>query len=86
MTKTANMHEAKSQLSKLVDAALAGEEVIIQKAGKPAVRLVPIEAPKFVRKGGAWKGKVWIADDFNDTPQDIIDLFYESEIFPKERG
>jgi prevent-host-death family protein len=85
MTKTANMHEAKSQLSKLVDAALAGEEVIIQRAGKPAVRLVPVEAPKFVREGGAWKGKVWIADDFNDTPQDIIDLFYESEIFPGEK-
>jgi prevent-host-death family protein len=85
VTKTANIHEAKTQLSRLIEAALAGEEVIIQKAGKPAVRLVPIEAPKIERKPGAWKGKVWIADDFDDTPQDIIDLFYESEIFPKER-
>jgi prevent-host-death family protein len=85
MTKTANMHEAKSQLSKLVDAALAGEEVIIQRAGKPAVRLVPIAPPVVERKPGAWKGKVWIADDFDDTPQDIIDLFYESEIEPPSR-
>ena len=82
MTKTANVHEAKSQLSKLIEAALAGEEVIIQKAGKPAVRLVPIKAPKAERKAGKLKGKIWIAPDFDETPEDIIDLFYESEIEP----
>jgi prevent-host-death family protein len=82
MTKTANIHEAKTQLSRLIEAALAGEEVIIQKAGKPAVRLVPIAPVVVERKPGTLKGKIWIADDFNDTPQDIIDSFYESEIEP----
>ena len=69
MTKTANMHEAKSQLSKLVDAALAGEEVIIQKAGKPAVRLVPVAAGTGRRKPGAWHGKVRMAPDFDEMPE-----------------
>lgn len=66
MTKTANIHAAKTQLSKLIEAALAGEEVIIQKAGKPAVRLAPISPATAPRKAGAWKGKVRIAPDFDE--------------------
>ena len=68
MSKTANIHAAKTQLSKLIEAALAGEEVIIQKAGKPAVRLSPVLPPATPRKPGAWKGKVRIAPDFDEMP------------------
>lgn len=82
MTKTANIHDAKSRLSRLIEAALSGEDVIIQKAGKPVVRLVPIAPPAIVRKSGAWKGRVRIAEDFDETPADIIDLFYEAGIEP----
>lgn len=52
-----NVHEAKTQLSKLLDRAHAGEEIIIAKGGKPYARLVPLEAPKD-RKPGLLKGKL----------------------------
>jgi prevent-host-death family protein len=62
-----NIHEAKSQLSKLIEAACSGEEVVVAKAGKPLVKLSPIEAPKAKqRQLGRWKGRIWIGDDFDD--------------------
>jgi prevent-host-death family protein len=66
-----DLHEATSQLSKLVERALAGEEVIIAKAGRPMVRLVPVRESDAPRMGGQWKGKVHIADDFDELPEDI---------------
>src|SRR5580765_505327 len=51
-----NMLEAKTQLSKLVEAALRGEEVVIANRGKPVVKLVKTEAPSVKRAAGAWKG------------------------------
>jgi prevent-host-death family protein len=68
-----NVHAAKSQLSRLLDAAVAGEEVIIAKAGKPIVRLVPIERKLERRKLGTLAGKLHIPDDFDDPlPDDIL--------------
>jgi prevent-host-death family protein len=64
---TVNIHEAKTQFSKLVDAAMRGEETLIAKAGKPAAKLVSIVAPKAKRKFGILKGKIRIARDF-DAP------------------
>jgi prevent-host-death family protein len=62
-------HEAKTNFSKLVDRAAAGEEIIIGKAGKPVARLVPYkEPPPAKRKPGAWKGKLWISPDFDMLP------------------
>ncbi|MCX6366275.1 MAG: type II toxin-antitoxin system Phd/YefM family antitoxin [Armatimonadetes bacterium] len=49
---TVNMHEAKTHLSRLVAAALAGEEVILARGGKELVRLVALESPTLVRKAG----------------------------------
>lgn len=80
---TANMHEAKTHLSRLVEQAIAGEEVVIARAGKPLVRLVPFIEEKPRRQFGRLKGKVWIAPDFDETPQEIIDSFDDSEIFPR---
>jgi prevent-host-death family protein len=71
----ANIHEAKSQLSKLVELAMNGEEVIIARAGTPMVRLVPIQADATPRVGGQWKGRVRIADDFDSLPEDIAAAF-----------
>ena len=65
--KTVNIHAAKTQLSKLVDEAEAGEEIIIAKAGKPKARLVPLAKKDIRRTLGMWKGKVWVSDDF-DAP------------------
>jgi len=66
---TANIHEAKTHLSRLVERVAAGEEVVIAKAGKPVAKLVPYreEAPP-QRKPGYWRGKVRIAADFDKLP------------------
>lgn len=90
-----NMDEAKSRLTELGELAWQGEEVIIAKAGKPFLRLAPYEAhesqaektdgAKPRRLSGALKGQIWIAPDFDDTPEELIDLFYDGEIFPGEK-
>ena len=70
---TVNVHAAKSQLSRLLDAAVAGEEVIIAKAGKPIARLVPIVHKLERRKLGRLAGKLHVPDDFDDPlPDDIL--------------
>jgi len=63
-----NVQEAKAQLSRLVDAAMLGEELIIAKAGKPCVRLVPMELP--ARQPGVAKGKAAITPAFFDPLPD----------------
>jgi len=60
-----NIYEAKTKLSRLVDRAAKGEEVIIAKAGVPLAKLVPMIKPKKIRKPGGWEGKVHIAEDFD---------------------
>ncbi|MBT5705109.1 MAG: type II toxin-antitoxin system prevent-host-death family antitoxin [Verrucomicrobia bacterium] len=71
--KQINMFEAKTHLSAYVQDALNGEEVIIAKAGKPLVRLQPLESTK--RKLGGWQGKVKIASDFDDWSPELDELF-----------
>jgi prevent-host-death family protein len=74
--QTVNIHEAKTQFSRLVDAAASGEEIVIAKAGKPAARLVPMERAKVTRRFGGLKGKVHIADDFDaPLPDGVIAAF-----------
>lgn len=74
--QTVNIHEAKTQFSRLVDAAAGGEEIVIAKAGKPAARLLPMERPKTARRFGGLKGKMRIAEDFDaPLPDDVIAAF-----------
>lgn len=61
-----NIHEAKTQLSRLLARVAAGEEVIIARSGKPVARLVPIERPGDRRVLGLAAGLVVIEDDFDD--------------------
>jgi prevent-host-death family protein len=69
----ANIYEAKTSLSKLVERAAAGEEIIIAKAGRPRARLVPFARHAEPRRPGGWEGKVWIADDFDEPlPPEIL--------------
>ena len=72
-----NMHEAKTHFSKLVDSVMAGEEVVIAKAGKPAARLVPIDRNKHSGvQFGLMKGEIVIADDFDaPLPGDLLRAF-----------
>jgi prevent-host-death family protein len=69
------MSEAKSQFSVLVEKVIAGQEVVIGKAGKPVVKLVRYERTEKTRQPGALKGKIKIADDFDELPLDIADAF-----------
>lgn len=73
--ETVNMHEAKTRLSNLIEQALAGEEVIIGRAGKPLVRLVPVERVVAERKPGRFKGRIRMAPDFDRTPDEVIRAF-----------
>lgn len=79
-----NMLEAKSQLSKLVKAALAGEDVVIANHGRPVVRLVKLTDQPKTRGYGAWKGQIEMTDDW-DSPQTnaaIADAMLNSPLFP----
>ena len=79
-----NMLEAKNQLSKLVKAALDGEDVVIANHGKPMVRLVKMANQPKTRGYGAWKGLVEMADDW-DSPQTnaaVAKVILNSAIFP----
>lgn len=71
-----NIHEAKTHFSQLVERAMTGEEVIIAKAGKPILRLVPIEPVVHKRRFGLDRGQITIADNFNDPDPEIEALFY----------
>lgn len=74
--QTMNIHEAKTQFSKLIEAVIQGEEVIIARAGKPVASLVAIQPKTPVRHAGALKGKIKIADDFDaPLPDDIAASF-----------
>ncbi len=69
-----NMHEAKSQLSQLAEKAARGERVVIAKAGKPYVDLVPHQALES-RQPGRCKGQISIAADFTHTSEQVISDF-----------
>jgi prevent-host-death family protein len=72
-----NIAEAKASLSKLVEKVLQGEEVIIGKAGKPVAKLVPFNYDRSPRdlEQGIWKDQVWMAEDFDTLPEDLLKAF-----------
>ena len=73
MTTAINIHEAKTHLSRLVERASAGEEIIIAKAGKPMARLVPLATAVKPKKLGLLRGKIGIAEDFDaPLPADFL--------------
>jgi prevent-host-death family protein len=74
MSKTVNIYDAKTRLSQLVDEAARGDEVIIARAGRPLVRLVPFRAVAKPRKPGRLKGKVRVGRSFEaPLPDDLFD-------------
>jgi len=71
-----NIHEAKTHLSRLVEEAAGGDDIIIAKAGKPVARLVALDQAPRPRRRGRLKGKIWIADDFDaPLPVEVIAAF-----------
>lgn len=74
-----NIHEAKTQLSKLVERAAAGEEIVIAKAGIPRARLTPLVTRREPRSPGAWQGRVHIHKGFDELPYDLRQAFAGEE-------
>jgi prevent-host-death family protein len=70
-----NISEAKAHLSALIERVRAGEEIIIGKSGKPVAKLVRYESSQKKRHPGGLRGKIKIADDFDELPSDIAEAF-----------
>lgn len=80
--KTVNIHAAKTNLSRLVEEAAEGKPFIIAKAGKPMVKVVPLDTPigKKVQRIGFLKGQIKVPDDFDTMLSDEIEkMFYGDE-------
>ena len=76
--KTVNIHEAKTQLSKLVEAASKGEPFIIAKAGKPVVKVAALTAPTYdqVKRLGFMAGQITVPDDFDQMGSEEIEKLF----------
>jgi prevent-host-death family protein len=71
-----NIHQAKTQFSRLVERVAAGEEIVIAKAGKPIARLVPYAPKGAIRRPGAMRGKIRIKKNFDEPlPKEILASF-----------
>ena len=70
-----NVHEAKTHLSRLLERAARGEDIVIAKAGKPIARLVPYIHNRGARVPGGWEGRVRIAEDFDELPPELAAAF-----------
>lgn len=76
MSEIVNMHQAKTTLSRLVERALAGEEIVIARNGEPLVTLVPVPRERKPRVPGRYKGEIWIAPDcFDPMSDEELDLW-----------
>lgn len=77
MSETVNIHRAKTNLSRLIDRAAAGEEIILARSGKPVARLVALEPTGPVRHPGRLAGKIEIAADFDaPLPGELLASFH----------
>lgn len=66
-----NVHQAKTQLSRLLARVEQGEEIVIARDGKPVAKLVPHRPKRMPREPGWAKGKIWISDDFDDYDEQL---------------
>lgn len=78
-----NIQEAKTHLSRLVDRAAAGEEIVIAKAGKPLAKLVPYTPVIQPRTGGFLAGRIWEAPDCWEEDEDLAALLTQSPLLPE---
>lgn len=79
--QTVNIHDAKTNLSRLVDRAAKGEGFVIARAGKPLVKVVPLDTPTSAeqRRLGFLAGKIKVPADFDDMGRDEIERSFEGE-------
>jgi prevent-host-death family protein len=79
-----NIHEAKTQLSRLLRRVAEGEEITISRAGVPVAKLVAVPPANRLRPLGAMEGQIYVAEDFDaPLPDDLLALFYGEE--PKRK-
>ncbi len=78
MSNVVNVHDLKTNYSKYLEQVAHGKEIILGKHGKPVAKLVPLPQKVAVRKPGALEGKIWIADDFDETPPEWIEAMEQS--------
>jgi prevent-host-death family protein len=83
--RSVNIQEAKTHLSRLLEDAANGEDIVIAKAGRPFVRLVPCSRDDTPRRLGAWAGKVEIAPDFDRASDEVLALFEGDSKKPKRK-
>ena len=79
-----NMHEAKSQLSRLGKLAWKGEEIVIARSGEPWLRLTPYRDSLKVRRLGGLEDEIWMSPDFDADDGELIEAIEGSKIFPDE--
>lgn len=84
---TANIHEAKANLSALIKKALSGEEVILARAGEPLIRLTPITQDPSPRVGGFLKGKITYPDwdEWKKLDKEIEEMMVNGPLFPDKK-
>jgi prevent-host-death family protein len=75
MTETVTVTEAKTQLSRLIERAANGEEIVIRRGKAPIAKLVGYAAPLARRKPGGLSGQIWMSDDFDEPDEEIERLF-----------
>jgi prevent-host-death family protein len=77
---TVNIYEAKTHLSKLLERVERGEEITIARSGRPIARLVPVTRRREPRTPGGWEGRVWIAPDFDELPEEVRRAFEGEDV------
>ena len=82
--KTVNIQAAKTHLSRLVEEAAAGEEIVLAKAGKPLVKLVPYAPARAVRVGGQLAGQIWAAPDCWTADEDVFSASVDAPLVEPE--
>jgi prevent-host-death family protein len=78
-----NIHEAKTQLSRLLKKVEEGEEITIARAGVPVAKLIAVVPEKRKRPLGIDRGKIWISPDFDAPDPELEKLFYDGPVFPE---
>ena len=89
MVASVNIHEAKTNFSKLVRRAEAGEEIVVRRGQEPVARIAPLAKKRGgVRGFGSMKGEIWMVSDeeMKQVDREVEKMFEESVIFPEEKS